>query len=78
MATFGRTYQSPEPSEMGIAFPVDTRVTFTIYGKPESGVVTKQLRNSAVVEVDADQSNAEFVQGKNGVVVINYKSLKKI
>lgn len=77
MATFGRNDMQVHPSEVGEHFPVNTHVRFTIHGKPQTGTVTKQLRNSAVVEIDETRENGEFVNMSNGVVVINYKQMKK-
>lgn len=77
MATFGRIDTHIDPSEAGKGFPVQTHVTFTIYGEAQTGTITKQLRNSAVVEIDESSDNEELINQSNGVVVINYKQLKK-
>ncbi|MGX7352736.1 hypothetical protein [Enterococcus canis] len=78
MATFGRKTPDVGPSDLGKAFSVDTPVTFTVYGRPQTGRVAKQLKNSAVVEIDETRDNAELVNQSNGVVLINYKKLQKV
>jgi len=66
------------PSDAGKDFAVDTHVTFLVHGQPQTGVVTKQLKNAAVVEIDETQKNNHLMVHSNGVIVINYKQLKKI
>lgn len=78
MATFGKMTTQIDPSEAGKAFPVETRVMFTIRNQPQTGVITKQLKNAAVVELDENAKNGDLVNHSNGVVVINYKQMKKI
>ncbi|MBO1304922.1 hypothetical protein JZO70_02020 [Enterococcus sp. 669A] len=78
MATFGKMTTQIDPSEAGKDFPVQTRVTFTVRNQPQTGVITKQLKNAAVVEIDENTKNAELINQSNGVVVINYKEMKKI
>ncbi|OJG16204.1 hypothetical protein RU95_GL003646 [Enterococcus avium] len=51
---------------------------FTIRGKSQTGVIAKQLKNAAVVEIDEKQDNEELISHSNGVVVINYKQMEKI
>lgn len=58
--------------------PLTTHVTFLVHGQPQTGVVTKQLKNAAVVEIDETQKNNHLMVHSNGVIVINYKQLKKI
>lgn len=78
MATFGKLDSELHPSAVGEKFPVDSRVMFTVYGKPQTGTVTKQLRNSALVELDETSENSELRNQRNGILVINYKKMKKI
>ena len=53
-------------------------MTFAIHGKPQTGTISKQLKNSAVVEIDETDENANLMTQSKGVVIINYKELKKI
>ncbi|GAA2913852.1 hypothetical protein P7H00_12445 [Enterococcus pseudoavium] len=78
MATFGKIETHIDPSEAGKDFPVKTHVMFTIRGKSQTGIITKQLKNAAVVEIDEKQDNEHLMIHSNGVVVINYKQMKKI
>lgn len=78
MATFGKIETQIDPSEAGKEFPVQTHVMFTIRGQSQTGIVTKQLKNAAVVEIDEKQGNGELINHSNGVVVINYKHMEKI
>ena len=78
MATFGRANAPIVPSEFGEPFPVDTHVKFHVNSRLDSGTITKQLKNSAVVEIDETEDNGELINQSNGVVIINYKHLKKI
>lgn len=78
MATFGKFDTSITPSEEGQVFQVDTHVKFTIYGKSQTGIVTKQLKNSAVIELDETPDNQQLITQSNGVLIINYKHMKKI
>ena len=78
MATFGKIEAHVDPSEAGKKFPVKTHVMFTIRGQSQTGVVAKQLKNAAVVEIDEKQDNEELISHSNGVVVINYKQMEKI
>ncbi|MEO1771233.1 MULTISPECIES: hypothetical protein [Enterococcus] len=78
MATFGKMITQIDPSEAGKDFPVETHVMFTIRNQPQTGVITKQLKNAAVVELDENAKNGELINHSNGVVVINYKQMKKI
>ena len=75
MASFGKFETTIIPSDAGRGFQVDTHVKFTIYGKPQTGTVTKQLKNSAVVETGENQ---QLMTQSNGVVIINYKQLEKL
>lgn len=73
MATFGKIEAHVDPSEEGKKFPVKTHVLFTIRGRSQTGIVTKQLKNAAVVEIDEKKGNEELINQSNGVVVVNYK-----
>lgn len=78
MATFGKFDATVIPSEAGEGFLVDTHVKFSIYGKPQTGTVAKQLKNSAVIELDETPDNQQLLTQSNGVLIINYKHMKKI
>ncbi|MGO3791045.1 MAG: hypothetical protein ACTJG1_06150 [Enterococcus gilvus] len=78
MATFGKIEAHVDPSEEGKKFPVKTHVLFTIRGRSQTGIVTKQLKNAAVVEIDDKKGNEELINQSNGVVVVNYKQMEKI
>ncbi|MEO2742732.1 hypothetical protein ABHA66_09205, partial [Enterococcus faecium] len=65
-------------SEIGEKFKINTHVMFTIHGKPQTGTISKQLKNSAVVEIDETAENANLMTQSKGVVIVNYKELKKI
>ena len=79
MAGFNHSYNHrPEPSAIGQEFDLNTRVTFVVNGKEQTGKITKQLANSAVIELEETQTNGTFVFRSNGVVVINYKQLHKV
>ena len=56
----------------------DQYVMFTIHGKSQTGTISKQLKNSAVVEIDETAENANLMTQSKGVVIVNYKELKKI
>ncbi|GMB99625.1 hypothetical protein K2D_27120 [Enterococcus hirae] len=53
-------------------------MTFMIHGTPQTGTISKQLKNSAVVEIDKTDENANLMTQSKGVIIINYKELKKI
>jgi len=78
LATFGKMDTQIDPSELGKTFPITTQVTFTVHGKKQTGKVTKQLRNAAIVEIDETTANTNLINESNGVAVINYKQLEKI
>ncbi|MBP2097960.1 hypothetical protein [Enterococcus rivorum] len=78
MSNFGYYNRPTVPSSEGELFTVDTPVTFLIHGQQHTGVITKQLTNSAVVEIDENQTNARMLVENNGVIVINYKKLQKL
>lgn len=50
---------------------------FTIHGKSQTGTISKQLKNSAVVEIDETAENANLMTQSKGVVIVNYKELKR-
>lgn len=77
MATFGKFDNTIVPSTEGKSFDVDTHVKFVIHGSLQTGKITKQLKNSAVVEIDETNENAQLMNRSNGVVIINYKQLKR-
>ena len=78
MATFGKIETHVDPSEAGKDFPVKTHVMFTLRGKSQTGIVTKQLKNAAIIEIDEKQDNEDLIVHSNGVVVVNYKQMEKI
>ncbi|OJG63779.1 hypothetical protein RV07_GL000885 [Enterococcus malodoratus] len=51
---------------------------FTIRGQSQTGIIAKQLKNAAVIEIDEKQDNEDLINHSNGVVVINYKQMRKI
>ncbi|RSU07405.1 hypothetical protein CBF30_06675 [Vagococcus entomophilus] len=67
---------NPTPSETGRLFAPGTHVTFNLHGSIESGTITKQLTNAAIVHIDACSSNKELIFNTNGQTVINYHRLK--
>lgn len=77
MASFGKFDNTIVPSSEGKNFGIDTHVSFVLHGKPQTGTITKQLKNSAVVEIDETPENAQIMNKSNGVVIINYKHMKK-
>ena len=76
--SFGKFETTIVPSEIGEAFTVNTPVVFKIQNHLETGTVTKQLKNSAVVELDETADNQHLMIQSNGVVIINYKQMRKI
>jgi len=78
MATFGKFETTIVPSQEGSTFEVATPVTFTIHGIQQTATITKQLKNSAVVELNETADNQKLVTQSNGVLIINYKQLTKI
>lgn len=78
MSNFGHFNRPVVPSSEGDLFTVDTQVTFLIHGHLQTGIITKQLSNSAVVEIDETNENGDLLVKNNGVIVINYKELKKV
>lgn len=78
MATFGKFDTTIVPSEIGEKFKINTHVMFTIHGKSQTGTISKQLKNSAVVEIDETAENANLMTQSKGVVIVNYKELKDL
>ncbi|MBF8807503.1 MAG: hypothetical protein IC227_02790 [Enterococcus lacertideformus] len=78
MATFGKFDTTIVPSEFGEKFTINTHVTFMLHGTPQTGTISKQLKNSAVIEIDKTDENATLMTQSKGVIIINYKALKKI
>ena len=78
MSNFSNFNRPVVPSSEGDLFTVDTQVTFLIHGQRQTGIITKQLSNSAVVEIDAHSNNTDLMIKSNGVIVINYKKMEKI
>lgn len=78
MATFGKFDATITVSDVGKEFDVETPVAFLIHGKAQTGKVEKQLRNSAVVQIDKTPDNENFITKSNGVVIINYKQLRRL
>ncbi|MGM0217561.1 hypothetical protein [Enterococcus sp. AZ126] len=78
MSNFGNFNRPVEPSAEGDLFTVDTQVTFLMHGQTQTGIITKQLNNSAVVEIDENSTNTDLMVKSNGVIVINYKKLEKV
>ena len=60
----------------GKDFAVDTHVTFLVHGQPQTGVVTKQLKMPLSSKLTKRKNNHLMVHS-NGVIVINYKQLKR-
>ncbi len=58
-------------------FTIDTHVTFTIHGKPQTGTISKQLKNSAVVEIDETDENANSMTQSKGVVIIEQQRIEE-
>ncbi|MGM9903344.1 hypothetical protein A5844_001926 [Enterococcus sp. 10A9_DIV0425] len=78
MATFGKFETTIVPSETGEKFTTATHVAFTIHGQQQTGTITKQLKNSAVVEIDETDENANLMTQSKGLIIINYKDLTTI
>ncbi|MTD38142.1 hypothetical protein GIX45_05725 [Erwinia sp. CPCC 100877] len=78
MSNFGNFNRPVVPSSEGDLFTVDTQVTFLMHGQQQTGIITKQLSNSAVVEIDENAENTDLIAKSNGVIVINYKKLQKL
>ncbi len=78
MASFGKFETTIVPSEIGETFAVNTAVTFKINEHLQTGTITKQLKNSAVVELDETTENAQLINKSNGVVIVNYKHMQKL
>lgn len=76
--SFGKFETTIVPSEYGTTFTVDTPVAFKVNDHLETGIITKQLKNSAVVELDHTADNKQLINQSNGVVIINYKRMKKL
>lgn len=76
MATFGKFDTSIDPSEIGKEFKVNERVSFKVHNQTETGTITKQLKNSAVIAIDKTKANQELISQSNGVIIINYKQMK--
>ena len=78
MATFGKFDATIVPSDIGQKFKPETHVKFLVFGKPQTGTITKQLQNSAVVELDETPENQSLMVQYNGVLIINYKKLQTL
>ncbi|MCI1904525.1 hypothetical protein QUW13_11120 [Enterococcus hirae] len=79
MVGFNNSFaKKPEPVEIGVDFKPQTRVTFVINGKEQTGKVEKQLTHAAVVAVDETDENNHLMFQTNGVVVVNYRKLTKM
>ncbi|MDN3675965.1 hypothetical protein QWY90_01400 [Flavobacterium paronense] len=76
MSNFGYYNRPTVPSSEGELFTVDTPVTFLIHGQQHTGVITKQLTNSAVVEIDENQTNARMLVENNGSLSSTIKNFK--
>ncbi|AYW46188.1 hypothetical protein [Tetragenococcus koreensis] len=76
MATFGKFDTSIDPSEVGKEFTVDEHVAFEVHNQSETGTITKQLKNSALIKIDETSSNQDLIGQTNGVIIINYKQMK--
>ena len=77
MSNFNGMVTPVVPSDAGKDFAVDTHVTFLVHGQPQTGVVTKQLKMPLSSKLTKRKNNHLMVHS-NGVIVINYKQLKKI
>lgn len=75
---FGKFETAVVPSQFGEAFTVNTPVMFKVDNRLQTGTITKQLKNSAVVEIDETAENQQLMLHSNGVVIVNYKHMKKI
>lgn len=78
MATFGKFETTIVPSEFGLEFTVETPVSFTVQNQAETGIIVKQLKNSAVVGINKTDDNHDLIVKSNGVMIINYKELAVI
>ncbi|GAA3018096.1 hypothetical protein [Tetragenococcus solitarius] len=76
MTAFGKFDTSIDPSELGKEFTVNEQVSFKVHNQTETGIITKQLKNSAVIAIDKTQENQELISQSNGVIIINYKQMK--
>ncbi len=76
MAQFNSRFtHEPEPSDLGETFLVGTKVFFKLNGSIESGFVTKQLGNAAIVDLAPSDSNGKLLTHVNGHVVVSYQEL---
>ena len=76
MSNFNGMVTPVVPSDAGKDFAVDTHVTFLVHGQPQTGVVTKQLKMPLSSKLTKRKNNHLMVHS-NGVIVINYKQLKR-
>lgn len=76
MATFGKFDTSIDPSEIGKEFKVNEHVKFEVHNQTETGTITKQLKNSALIKIDETSTNQELIGQTNGVIIINYKEME--
>ncbi|MHC5249824.1 hypothetical protein [Enterococcus sp. LJL120] len=78
MGTFGKFEATIDPSALGKSFTTGTHVAFIFRNQGQTGTITKQLKNSAVVRMDETSENSSLISQSNGVVIINYKELRKL
>lgn len=62
-------------SEVGIEFVPDTKVTFYFKGDLVSGIVVKQMTNSAIVSINETTDNKDIMFQTNGNMVVSYGDL---
>ncbi len=77
MVMFSNKYSNGQvdPSEDGKKFPIGTHVKFKVQGSSQSGIVIKQLVNSAIVDIDITKANTTLILNTKGQTVVNYHNL---
>ncbi len=65
-----------EISKLGQPFKKDTHVVFIFHRHHFSGIVEKQLKNSAIIDFDQKFSQSNTAQELKQKVVISYSKLK--
>lgn len=65
-----------EVSKLGEPFKKDTHVNFIFHRHHFSGIVEKQLKNSAIIDFDQKFSQSNTAQELKQKVVISYSKLK--
>ncbi|WP_409021814.1 hypothetical protein ACE83Q_05905 [Dellaglioa sp. P0083] len=67
-----------EVNEKGIPFPADTRVSFETNNEFFTGVVEKQLKNSAIIKFDKEFIKNETAEELKHKIVVSYAGLELI